>query len=107
MLANYLHTSTDIQNMKKILFAVAALSMSSAAFSNELTPICQDYYAAIDSFVKKLESNEATKGEAEEIMAIYHDAKQHYASLPKAEQDRICAREAEELREYQIMQQSK
>ncbi|MGG4603430.1 DUF5339 family protein [Paenalcaligenes sp. Me131] len=93
--------------MKKILFAAVALSMSSTAFSNGLTPICQDYYAAIDSFVKKLESHEATKGEAEEIMAVYHEAKQHYASLPNAEQDRLCAREAEELREYRKMQQSK
>ncbi|MGO3892253.1 MAG: DUF5339 family protein [Paenalcaligenes sp.] len=89
--------------MNKLLLASLCLAMSSSAFSAELTPICQDYYAEIDRFVEKLASTKETKALANEIMENYPHAKNEHMSMPAAEQDRSCSREAAELREYQEM----
>lgn len=87
--------------MNKLLLASLFLAMSSTAFSAELTPICQDYYAEIDKFVKKLTANDKTKALANEIMENYPHAKREHMSMSSAAQDQSCSREAAELREYQ------
>lgn len=89
--------------MKKLLVASLLLAMSSTAFSAELTPICQNYYAEIDKFVKQLAANEATQALADEIMENYPHAKNKHMSMSTEAQDRSCSREAAELQEYQQM----
>lgn len=89
--------------MKKTLLAILAMSVSSAAFSADLSPACEDYFKQIDEFLAAVASDDAAKASIEMVTAQYDESKKQIAAMPSATQEQACSAASEALKQMQQM----
>lgn len=85
--------------MKKLLIAAGLMSLSSFAFSGELTQSCEEYLKQVDTYVEQMSKNEATKGQVETMKSQYDQAKEQFKAMPKEAQDSACTQAVEALKQ--------
>ncbi len=89
--------------MKKFILVLGLLSLSSVAFSADLSKSCEDYFKETDSYVELMAKNDATKAQAEAMKTQYAQAKEQFAALPKDVQESTCKQALDSLEQMKKM----
>lgn len=76
--------------MKKIMLVALLMSASSVAFSADLSKTCEDYYAAIDSYLDTVAANDAMKPQLGAIKGQYEESKKQISAMPVEQQNTLC-----------------
>ncbi|OCG15249.1 hypothetical protein A9G24_05510 [Gilliamella sp. App6-5] len=75
--------------MKKLVLSIALLGLSSVAMA-DLSQSCNAYFDKVDSIVKAIPENTATKQQTNMIKQNLENAKQQISSMPETEQESAC-----------------
>ncbi|OCG07882.1 hypothetical protein A9G13_06625 [Gilliamella sp. wkB178] len=86
--------------MKKLAFIVALMSMSSVAMA-DLSATCKTYFDKIDTLVKSIPDDAATKQQTDLIKQNLEAGKQQVAALPESQQDNACKQGEEVLKQME------
>lgn len=86
--------------MKKLLLSVALLSLSSVAMA-ELSATCQTYFDKVDSLVKAIPEDAATKQQTDMIKQNLESGKAQISAMPEAQQENACKQAAEVLKQLE------
>ncbi|MEY1090345.1 DUF5339 domain-containing protein [Morganella morganii] len=89
--------------MKKLILAAGLLSLSSAAFSAQLSATCEDYFKQVDGYMELLAKNDAMKGQIETMKQQYDDSKKQFMELPADAQDAACKQGIDALAQAKAM----
>lgn len=86
--------------MKKLLLSVVFLGLSSAAMA-ELSATCQTYFDKIDSLIKSVPEDAATKQQTDMIKENLESGKTQISALPKDQQESACKQGVEVLKQLE------
>lgn len=86
--------------MKKLALSVALLGLSSVAMA-ELSESCKTYFEKVDSFVKSIPDDAATKQQTDMIKQNLETAKQQISAMPTANQEEGCKQATEVLKQLE------
>ncbi|EPU3935401.1 DUF5339 domain-containing protein [Morganella morganii] len=89
--------------MKKLILAAGLLSLSSVAFSAQLSSTCEDYFKQVDGYMELLAKNDAMKGQVDTMKQQYADSKKQFTELPADAQDTACKQGIEALAQAKAM----
>lgn len=89
--------------MKKLIMAAGLLSLSSVAFSAQLSSVCEDYFKQVDEYVDLLSKNDVTKGQIDTMKQQYTDSKKQFMQLPADAQDTACKQGLDALAQAKTM----
>lgn len=97
--------------MKNSKFPLLALLAATALNATQLTPACQQYKKDADALIDWMEANAKKLGVTQADVKEARDDQSEYfikvAKMAKGEQDQICKKENEEIKQLQeIMSQS-
>lgn len=89
--------------MKKLMLVTGLLSLSSVAFSAQLSPTCEDYFKQVDGYMELLSKNDAMKGQIDTMKQQYADSKKQFAELPADAQNSACKQGIDALAQAKAM----
>lgn len=84
--------------MKRTLLAVALLGLSSVAVA-DLSKTCTDYFNQVDTLVKAIPEDAATKAQTDMLKQNLEAGKAQIAALPEAQQESACKQGVDALKQ--------
>ena len=86
--------------MKKVLFSVVLLSLSSVTMAG-LSETCKSYFDKIDIIIKNMPEDAASKQQIDMMKQNLDAGKQQVAALPDKQQETACQQGLEALKQLE------